>query len=507
MLSGIAAEVCRGHSSSALGSEGPNLEDQRKDHGVLMSTKQQQKRAGEGGQTKRPGRSASRHDPGGADANESAGIEERPKLATDGETALLTEQLMERVVDPINMNRAYQRVMSNKGAAGVDHMSVDELREWIGANRERLLSSLLDGKYKPEPVRGVQIPKPSGGVRQLGIPTVADRLVQQAMAQVLEPILDPLFSDSSFGFRPGRGAHDALRQAAEYVEDGRMYVVDIDLEKFFDRVNHDMLMSRLARHVRDKRFLRITRAFLNAGMMQDGVCVRREEGTPQGGPLSPILSNLLLDDLDKELERRTHKFCRYADDCNIYVYSQAAGERVMTSVTQFLEKKLKLKVNAAKSAVAQCHRRKFLGYRLGRGGELHISPESLSRFKSQIRYLTRRNQGKAFEQIVRRLNSYLNGWFAYYQYGCRPSLLQRLDEWIRHKLRCYRLKQCKRAIGISRFLQVLGVPIHQAWLLAKSGKGWWRLSLSWASAMGMSVDWFRKMGLVSLRAKAVTVKI
>ena len=472
-----------------------------------MSTKQRQTRIGEVGQAKRPGRSVTRHGPGGADAIESAGNAEQPKLATDGDTALLTEQLMERVIDPANMNRAYQRVMSNKGAAGVDRMPVGELREWIDTNKERLLSTLLDGKYKPEPVRGVEIPKPSGGVRQLGIPTVVDRLVQQAMAQVLEPILEPLFSDSSYGFRPGRGAHDALRQATEYVEDGRVYVVDIDLEKFFDRVNHDILMSRLARYVKDKRFLRITRAFLNAGMMQGGVCIRREEGTPQGGPLSPILSNLLLDDLDKELERRTHKFCRYADDCNIYVYSQAAGERVMTSVTRFLEKKLKLKVNTAKSAVALCHKRKFLGYRLGMGGELHISPESLSRFKNQIRFLTRRNQGKAFEQIVERLNSYLKGWYAYYQYGCRPSLLQRLDEWIRRKLRCYRLKQCKRAIGISRFLQSHGVPEWQAWILALSGKGWWRLSLAWQSAMAMNLAWFRKMGLVSLRAKAVTVKI
>jgi RNA-directed DNA polymerase len=414
---------------------------------------------------------------------------------------------MERVVDPINMNRAYQRVVSNKGAAAIDRMPVSDLREWLNVNKERLLKGLLVGTYKPEPVRGVQIPKASGGVRQLGMPTVVDRLVQQAMAQVLEPILDPLFSESSFGFRPGRGAHDALRQATQYVEDGRIYVVDIDLEKFFDRVNHDILMSRLARHVKDKRFLRITRAFLSAGMMQDGVCPRREEGTPQGGPLSPILSNLLLDDLDKELEGRNHKFCRYADDCNIYVYSQAAGERVMTSVTRFLEKKLKLKVNASKSAVDLCRNRKFLGYRLGRRGTLHISPESLSRFKNQIRFLTRRNQGNAFEQVIERLNSYLNGWFAYYQYGCRPSLLSRLDEWIRRKLRCYRLKQCKRAIGISRFLQSLGAPARQSWLLAKSGKGWWRLSLALASAMAMNIDWFRKMGLVPLSAKAVAVKI
>ena len=472
-----------------------------------MRTQQQSKRYGNGGQANRPGRPESCHGPGGADAIESAGNEEQPKRTANLETELLTQQLMERVVAPVNMNKAYQRVVSNKGVGGVDGMTVNDLREWIDANKERLLTSLLDGDYKPAPVRGVQIPTASGGVRQLGIPTVVDRLVQQAMSQVLEPLLDPLFSESSFGFRLGRGAHDALRQASQYAEDGRIYVVDIDLEKFFDRVNHDILMSRLARHVKDKRFLRITRAFLNAGMMQDGVCIRREEGTPQGGPLSPLLSNLLLDDLDKELERRNHKFCRYADDCNIYVHSQAAGERVMTSASRFLEKKLKLKVNLAKSAVDLCHRRKLLGYCLGEGGELHISPESLRRFRDQIRYLTRRNQGKAFEQVIERLNSYLRGWLAYYQYGIRPSLVQRLDEWIRRKLRCYRLKQCKRAIGISRFLQSLGVPEWQAWILALSGKGWWRLSLAWQSARAMSIAWFRKMGLVSLGAQAVAVKV
>jgi len=472
-----------------------------------MGTQQQQRRTGRGGQTKRPGRPDLRHAQGGADANESAQNEELPTLTTVWGATLLTQQLMERVVDPDNMNKAYRRVVSNKGAGGVDGMAVGDLREWIGAHKERLLTSLLTGDYTPAPVRGVQIPKASGGVRQLGIPTVVDRLVQQAMSQVLEPLLDPLFSESSFGFRPKRGAHDALRQASQYVEDGRTYVVDIDLEKFFDRVNHDILMARLARRVKDKRFLRITRAFLNAGMMQDGVCIRRAEGTPQGGPLSPLLSNLLLDDLDKELERRNHKFCRYADDCNIYVHSQAAGERVMMSVTRFLEKKLRLKVNIAKSGVDLCRRRKFLGYRLGKGGELHISPESLGRFRDQIRHLTRRNQGKAFEQVIERLNSYLRGWLAYYQYGSSPSLLQRLDEWIRRKLRCYRLKQCKRAIGISRFLQSLGVPASRAWMLALSGKGWWRLSLAWQSAQAMSLAWFRKMGLVSLSVQAVAVKI
>lgn len=275
---------------------------------------------------------------------------------------------MEEICQRANLNQAFKRVKDNKGAPGIDGMRVEALREWLSTHKDELIASLLDGTYQPQPVKGVQIPKPGGGMRQLGIPTVRDRLVQQAFLQVLTPILDPLFSDSSFGFRPGRGAHDALQQAQRYVEDGRIIVVDMDLEKFFDRVNHDILMARLARHVKDKRLLRITRAFLNAGIMQNGVCVARDEGTPQGGPLSPLLANLLLDDLDKELERRGHSFCRYADDCNIYVQSLKAGERVMESITRFLEKRLKLRVNQKKSAVDYVSKRKFLGYRLLESG-------------------------------------------------------------------------------------------------------------------------------------------
>ena len=274
---------------------------------------------------------------------------------------------------------------ANKGAPGVDGMTVDELRAWIAEHKQELIASLLDGSYQPQPVRGVQIPKPGGGMRQLGIPTVVDRLVQQAILQVLEPILDPTFSASSYGFRPGRGAHDALAQAREYVAEGRAIVVDIDLEKFFDRVNHDILMSRLARRVGDKRLLRIIRRFLRAGLMQDGVCVERHEGTPQGGPLSPLLANLLLDDLDKELERRGHRFCRYADDCNIYVQSQAAGERVLASVTRFLEERLRLRVNRAEERGGP--RR---GTQVPRpssadaAARLGIAPKSLERAKERL---------------------------------------------------------------------------------------------------------------------------
>jgi RNA-directed DNA polymerase len=378
---------------------------------------------------------------------------------------------MERVCDPDNMNRAFKRVLSNKGAPGVDKMPVEQMRDWIRANKKVLFASLRDGTYKPQPVLGVQIPKPGWGMRQLGIPVVIDRLVQQAMLQVLEPLLEPQFSESSYGFRPRRGAHDALNQASEYVKSGRTYVVDIDLEKFFDRVNHDILMSRLARHVKDKHFLRIVRRFLESGIMHNGLCTERREGTPQGGPLSPILSNLLLDDLDKELERRGHTFCRYADDCNIYAHTWAAGQRVMASVTKFLEGKLKLKVNQDKSAVDRTWRRKFLGYYLGKRGHLKISPVNLVRFKNRIQQMTRRNQALAFKEIIRRVNVYLTGWYAYFEMGFGMSLATRLDEWVRRKLRCYRLKQCKTYAGIRDFLKSLGVALSFARATAFSSKG------------------------------------
>jgi RNA-directed DNA polymerase len=330
------------------------------------------------------------------------------------------------------------------------------------------------------------------------VPTVVDRLVQQAILQVLEPILDPTFSASSFGFRPGRGAHDALRQAREYVADGYTVVVDFDLEKFFDRVNHDVLMSRLARRIGDKRLLGITRRFLQAGMMTDGVCIERQEGTAQGGPLSPILANLLLDDLDKELEHRGHRFCRYADDCNIYVRSQAAGERVMASVTAFLEGKLRLKVNQAKSAVAPVGERQFLGHRLLPGGGLGLAPKSLKRAKDRLRRITRRNRGVSLEQVIGEINAFATGWVVYFRHAQCQSALRTLDGWLRRKLRCIRLKHCKRAKTIADFLQGNGVPEWRAWLLALSGKGWWRLAGSPQAAEAMPNAWFDTLGVVSL---------
>jgi RNA-directed DNA polymerase len=439
-----------------------------------------------------------RHDAGSNGGTGPAAHEEPQTLTAFDQARALTQHLMEEIVNRDNLNRAYRRVKANQGAPGVDGMTLRELAKWIEQHKQTLIASLLEGTYQPQAVRGVEIPKPGGGMRQLGIPTVVDRLVQQAILQVLEPILDPSFSDSSFGFRPGRGAHDALAQASHYVAEGRTIVVDIDLEKFFDRVNHDILMARLARRVGDKRLLRIIRRFLRAGLLQQGVCVERHEGTPQGGPLSPLLANLLLDDLDQELEARGHRFCRYADDCNIYVRSRAAGQRVLASLTAFLEGKLRLRVNHAKSAAAHVEERKFLGHRLLAGGTLTVAPKSLDRAKDRIRQITRRHRGIRFEQMIGELNSFLSGWVTYFRHAKARGLLDDLDKWIRRKLRCVRLKQRKRADSIAAFLRTRGVPRDRCWTTAACGKGWWRMSKTPAAQQGMNNAWFRKLGLLEL---------
>jgi RNA-directed DNA polymerase len=431
-------------------------------------------------------------------------FEESQASAASGPARALTDRLMEEVCQRDNLNEAYSRVMANQGAPGIDGMPVEDLSSWIAEHRQELLSSLFDGSYRPSPVRGVLIPKPGGGERQLGIPTVVDRLVQQAILQVLTRLLDPTFSDSSYGFRPGKSAHQALLKAREYVAEGRAIVVDVDLEKFFDRVNHDILMARLARRVSDKRLLRIVRRFLEAGLMQDGVCVDRREGTPQGGPLSPLLANLLLDDLDRELEQRGHAFCRYADDCNIYVRSAAAGQRVLASVTKFLEAKLKLRVNRQKSAVARVEERKFLGYRLLSGGRLGIAPVSLERAKNRIRSITRRNRGIGLERMIGELNSFLSGWVVYFRHAAMKSHLVELDGWIRRKLRCVRLKQCKRVKPMVDFFVRQGVSPRQAWCTALSGKGWWRKSGTPVANQAMPSSWWDRLGLVNLVRRYAT---
>lgn len=411
---------------------------------------------------------------------------------------------MEQICERANMNRAYRKVKANKGAAGVDGISIERLPTYIREHKEEFLVELLDGSYQPELVRGVQIPKPDGSKRQLGIPTVLDRVIQQAILQILEPIYEPKFSNSSYGFRPNRSAQMALRQAIEYLRDGYKYVVDMDLEKFFDRVNHDILMERLSRNISDKRLLRIIRRYLEAGLLQNGIFEERKLGMPQGGNLSPLLSNIMLDELDKELERRGHKFCRYADDCNIYVKSQEAGERVLKSITEFLGIRLKLKVNETKSAVAHVTKRKFLGYSFRRDSELKVANQSLVKFKNRIRELTSRNRGMKLEHVIKELNQYLNGWISYFRLSANISVFNGLDSWIRRRLRCYRLKQRKRRYSVYKFLVELGVSVQNAWKLAKSSKGWWRLSLNPNIHTAMSNVWFDRSGLVSLEKKVAS---
>ena len=413
----------------------------------------------------------------------------------------MTNNLMEQICERANMNRAYRKVKANKGAAGVDGVSIERLPAHIREHKEEFLEELLAGSYKPELVRGVQIPKPDGSKRQLGIPTVLDRVIQQAILQILEALYEPNFSNSSYGFRPNRSAQMALRQAREYLREGYRYVVDMDLEKFFDRINHDILMERLSRDISDKRLLGVIRRYLEAGLLQNGIFEERKLGMPQGGNLSPLLSNILLDELDKELEKRGHKFCRYADDCNIYVKSQEAGNRVLKSITEFLATRLKLKVNETKSAVAHVTKRKFFGYSFRVDGELKVANQSLVKFKKRIRELTSRNRGRELEHVIKELNQYLNGWISYFRLSANISVFKELDSWIRRRLRCYRLKQRKRTYSVYKFLVELGVSVQNAWKLAKSSKGWWRLSLNPNIHTAMSNDWFDKCGLVSLEKK------
>src|SRR3954452_23785322 len=339
-----------------------------------------------------------------------------------------TEQLMEEVCDGENLQSAWKRVRSNQGSPGVDGMTIEDAKAYLREHWPSIRSQLLDGTYQPLPVKRVEIPKPDGGIRELGVPCVVDRLIQQAVLQVLQERWDATFSEHSYGFRPGRSAHHAVAQAQRYVAEGYNVVVDLDLEKFFDRVNHDCLMARVAARVSDKRVLRLFRAFLTAGVMEDGLVLPVDEGTPQGGPLSPLLSNLMLDDLDRELTRRGHRFCRYADDCNIYVRSRRAGERVLASVSRFLTTKLRLKVNEAKSAVARPEERKFLGFSISNdGSERRIAPKALDKFKTQIRDLTRRTRGISLPQLIKELTPYLIGWRGYFGFCQTPRVLTNLE--------------------------------------------------------------------------------
>ncbi len=408
--------------------------------------------------------------------------------------------LMEAVVARENMTRAYRQVVRNKGAAGIDGISVEELQPCLQTQWARIKEELLSGTYQPQGVRTVEIPKPGGGMRQLGIPTVVDRLIQQAMHQALSPIFDRHFSEFSYGFRAGRNAHQAVLQARRYVAEGKRWVVDMDLEKFFDRVNHDILMSRVARRVKDKRILGLIRRYLQAGIMADGAMQQRTEGTPQGSPLSPLLSNIVLDELDKELERRGHSFCRYADDCNTYVRSREAGERVMTSLTRFLERRLHLRVNKGKSAVARPWARKFLGYSmtLDREPRLKVAKGSVRRLKEKIRELMRKGRGRNIGKLIEELQPLLRGWMAYFKWVQVKITFEELDSWLRRKLRCVLWRQWKRNLTRTKRLMQRGIAQDRARQSALNGRGpWWNAGSSHMNE-AFPKSFFDKLGLPSL---------
>jgi RNA-directed DNA polymerase len=437
---------------------------------------------------------------------------EAPRAAVQGaepveatpepESPSACDRLMEEVCERENLKQALKRVKANKGAPGVDGMRVQALPAYLREHWPSIRASLLEGTFQPQPVRRVEIPKPDGGgVRKLGIPSALDRLVQQAVLQVLQKQWDPTFSDSSYGFRPGRPAHQAVARAQGYIQAGHCWVVDLDLAQFFDRVNHDILMSRVARRVSDKRMLKLIRAFLTAGVLENGLVGATDEGTPQGGPLSPLLSNLMLDDLDRELERRGLRFVRYADDSNVYVRSERAGQRVMAGLKSFLTGRLKLKVNEAKSAVARPHTRKFLGFTFSNRDEVkrRIAPKALSRFKERIRELTRRTRGISVDQMIGALKRYLTGWRGYFGFCETPSVLQRLDEWVRRRVRCFLWKQWKRSPARFRELTARGVNRDLAAQTVGSPHNAWRLSNSPALQRALTNRYLASLGLPSLR--------
>jgi RNA-directed DNA polymerase len=410
----------------------------------------------------------------------------------------LAGSLMVAIFSIQNVSQAYKRVKQNKGVAGIDNMPIGDFAQWFNERGEALIDELLRGEYLPAPVRQVEIPKLSGGMRKLGIPTVTDRIIQQAISQVLSSIFDRNFSNHSFGFRPKRNAHQALKLASEYVEEGKSTVIDMDLKCFFDEVNHDRLMYRLSQTITDKPLLRLIRKYLQSGVLSGGLHQQRQKGTPQGSPLSPLLSNIVLNELDEELERRGHSFVRYADDFSIFVHSQRAGERVKGSISDFVIRQLRLKVNEQKSVVCRSHQTKLLGYTIHRDGSLGVAEDSLKRLKSKVRSITKRNRGRKFALIISELNSVLRGWLQYFRMSRSQRLFQNLDAWIRRKLRCYRIKQCKRVISLKRFLRSMGVDNWLSWILALSGKGHWRKSGCPQVHQAMNLKWFEAQGLYGL---------
>jgi len=410
----------------------------------------------------------------------------------------LAANLMEQVISLSNLSRACKRVIANKGSAGIDKMTVKELQSWFGSNWQTLQTELLDGTYQIQPVRKVMIPKPKGGERQLGIPTVKDRMVQQAIQQVLSKIYEPTFSPTSYGFRAGRSPHDAIDQLSHYIASGKTYILDIDMSKFFDEVNHNRLMDRLRQRIADSQLLRLIHGYLQSGVLSGGLLEQQTKGTPQGSPLSPLLSNIVLDELDKELSNRGHHYVRYADDIVIALSSQKSAERVEGNVVIFIETTLKLKVNRNKSEIRRPIELNYLGHSFLNNGKPILSKASEKRLKDKIRELTKRNRGRSFGQVKLELHTALRGWLNYFYKAQMKSRLQQIDGWIRRRLRCYRLKQCKRALGMMRFLHKLGIPKIRAWTTATSRKGWWRKSLTPASHEGMNNEWFEKEEVYNL---------
>ena len=440
---------------------------------------------------------------GGEAPRTGSGGTEPPVAKRETESPAEDERLMEAICNRENLWKALKRVQINKGSPGVDGMTVQDLPEYLSQQWPAIRERLLQGTYKPEPGKRVEIPKPDGGVRMLGIPTTLDRFIQQAVLQVLQGQWDPTFSPHSYGFRPGRSAHQAVEAAQNHIADGYRWVVDLDLEKFFDRVNHDRLMAAVAQRVKDKRVLRLIRAFLNAGVMVNGLVSPTDEGAPQGGPLSPLLSNLVLDELDRELAKRGHRFVRYADDCNIYVRSERAGQRVMASVTQFISRRLKLKVNEAKSAVARPQERKFLGFSFTRGRELkrRIAPKALQRFKDRVRELTHRSRGISLQRMVSELAVYLRGWRGYFGFCQTLSELEELDSWVRRRVRCFVWKQWKHFKRRVAELRKRGARKDLAAQTASSSHGPWRISHSPALSYAMPKAFFATLGLPLLNAR------
>lgn len=446
----------------------------------------------------------------GKETQKSMEVRSMPSASEDGRSNVqrYTSNLLDMILERNNMMKAYKRVISNKGSHGVDGMKVDELRPFLKNKWPTIKEELLEGKYKPEPVRRVEIPKPDGGIRLLGIPTVLDRLIQQAIAQVLSGVYNHTFSNNSYGFRPRLGAKDAVLAAQEYMNEGYTWVVDIDLEKFFDRVNHDILMSKLGKRIGDKRVLRLIRRYLESGVLINGLKVSTEEGTPQGGPLSPLLANIMLDELDKELEKRGHRFCRYADDCNIYVKSRSAGNRVMASISNFIEKKLRLKVNESKSAVDRPGKRKFLGFTFYCNEDeirIRIHDKSTKRFKEKVKEITNRNKGISMEYRIHRLNQITTGWVNYFGLADAKGRMKSLDKWIRRRLRACYWKQWKKIKTKHDNLVKLGTDNSKAWEYANTRKSYWRISNSPILSTTLTNKYFDNIGYKSLSDRYLLV--